>query len=42
MGFRRSLGSLSIYQLFTIAEGLSGSLRVFYFVFAKGLSGSLE
>ena len=30
---------LSLCQSFTITEGLSGSLRVFPFVFAKGLQG---
>ena len=34
--------NLSLSQSYPIAEGLSGSLRVFSFVFAKGLSGSLE
>ena len=41
MGRWGSLALLSLSQSFTIAEGLSGSLRVFPFVFAKGLSGSL-
>ena len=35
-------GFLSLYQSFTIAKGLSESLRVFSFVFADCLSGSLE
>ena len=41
-GLYGSLALLSLCQSFTIAEGLSGSLRVFSFVFAEDLSGSLE
>ena len=33
---------LSLRQSFTIAKGLSGLLRLSSFVFAEGLTGSLE
>ena len=42
MGRCGSLALLSLCQSSTNAEGLSGSLRVFSFVFAEDLSGSLE
>ena len=41
-GLYGSLGLLSLCQSFMIAEGISGSPRVFYFVFAEGLPRSLE